>query len=164
MTHWLALALSSLLAVIVAAPAYAHGLAGKRFFPSTIAIEDPFVSDKLTLSTTVIVFSGLAGGSQTFVATTKGGGEIIASATANCLVTPGSARGVNDPGNGHAVTCPDIRRVSSSANTTPAARPTPASDKALLSTMLKTCERLAPNAMRIPISLVRCTTEYDITP
>jgi hypothetical protein len=33
----------------VAAPAFAHGLAGKRFFPSTIAIEDPFVSDELTL-------------------------------------------------------------------------------------------------------------------
>lgn len=33
----------------LAAPAFAHGLAGKRFFPSTIAIEDPFVSDELTL-------------------------------------------------------------------------------------------------------------------
>ena len=33
----------------LAAPAFAHGLAGKRFFPSTLAIEDPFVSDELTL-------------------------------------------------------------------------------------------------------------------
>ncbi|HEU5194887.1 MAG TPA: hypothetical protein VFW70_09135, partial [Methylomirabilota bacterium] len=49
MTHWLALALSSLLVLTAAVPAYAHGLAGKRFFPSTLATEDPFVSDELTL-------------------------------------------------------------------------------------------------------------------
>src|SRR5689334_3500792 len=42
------LALSSLL-LAGAVPAGAHGLAGKRFFPSTIAIDDPFVSDELTL-------------------------------------------------------------------------------------------------------------------
>lgn len=29
--------------------AWAHGLAGKRFFPATIAIEDPFVADELSL-------------------------------------------------------------------------------------------------------------------
>lgn len=39
----------SLLILWPAVPAGAHGLAGKRFFPSTIAIEDPFVSDELTL-------------------------------------------------------------------------------------------------------------------
>jgi hypothetical protein len=33
----------------LAGPASAHGLAGKRFFPSTIAIDDPFISDELTL-------------------------------------------------------------------------------------------------------------------
>jgi hypothetical protein len=32
-----------------AAPAQAHGLAGKRFFPATLAIEDPFVADELSL-------------------------------------------------------------------------------------------------------------------
>ncbi len=32
-----------------AAPAGAHGLAGKRFFPSTLAIDDPFVTDELSL-------------------------------------------------------------------------------------------------------------------
>jgi len=42
------LALSTLL-LAGAVPAGAHGLAGKRFFPSTIAIDDPFVSDELTL-------------------------------------------------------------------------------------------------------------------
>jgi len=31
--------------------AFAHGLAGKRFFPATIATEDPFVADELSLPT-----------------------------------------------------------------------------------------------------------------
>ena len=46
-----ALAVVVSLAVLLglAGPVSAHGLAGKRFFPSTIAIEDPFVSDELTL-------------------------------------------------------------------------------------------------------------------
>jgi hypothetical protein len=33
------------------AQAIAHGLAGKRFFPSTLTIDDPFVSDELSLPT-----------------------------------------------------------------------------------------------------------------
>ena len=45
----LALVVSLLLLMSLAGPAHAHGLAGKRFFPSTLAIEDPFVSDELTL-------------------------------------------------------------------------------------------------------------------
>ena len=32
-------------------PALAHGLAGKRFFPATIATDDPFVADELSLPT-----------------------------------------------------------------------------------------------------------------
>jgi hypothetical protein len=39
----------SLLVLGSAGPVSAHGLAGKRFFPSTLATEDPFVSDELTL-------------------------------------------------------------------------------------------------------------------
>jgi hypothetical protein len=42
-------AVSSLLVVAVTVPAGAHGLAGKRFFPSTLAVEDPFVADELSL-------------------------------------------------------------------------------------------------------------------
>ncbi len=33
----------------VAGVASAHGLAGKRFFPATLAVDDPFVSDELSL-------------------------------------------------------------------------------------------------------------------
>src|SRR5438046_9228299 len=30
---------------------WAHGFAGKRFFPATLVIEDPFVADELSLPT-----------------------------------------------------------------------------------------------------------------
>ncbi|MCI0400851.1 MAG: hypothetical protein L0Z68_06075 [Gammaproteobacteria bacterium] len=36
---------------LVAEPACAHGFAGKRFFPATVTIEDPFVADELSLPT-----------------------------------------------------------------------------------------------------------------
>jgi hypothetical protein len=39
------------LALAVPAIAGAHGFAGKRFFPATLATEDPFVADELTLPT-----------------------------------------------------------------------------------------------------------------
>jgi hypothetical protein len=35
----------------VSAPALAHGVIGARFFPATLATEDPFVSDELSLPT-----------------------------------------------------------------------------------------------------------------
>src|SRR5262249_45350726 len=31
------------------APAWAHGVVGNRFFPATLAIDDPFVADELSL-------------------------------------------------------------------------------------------------------------------
>ena len=34
-----------------AGTAGAHGMAGKRFFPATLAIDDPFVADELSLPT-----------------------------------------------------------------------------------------------------------------
>ena len=36
---------------IAASPAFAHGYAGKRFFPATILLEDPFVADELGFPT-----------------------------------------------------------------------------------------------------------------
>jgi hypothetical protein len=32
-------------------PTLAHGFAGNRFFPATLAIDDPFVADELSLPT-----------------------------------------------------------------------------------------------------------------
>jgi hypothetical protein len=45
--HVIALAIAQLLA----AGAFAHGVVGKRFFPATLAVEDPFVADELSLPT-----------------------------------------------------------------------------------------------------------------
>ena len=39
------------LVVLTATAAQAHGLIGKRFFPATLAIDDPFVADELSLPT-----------------------------------------------------------------------------------------------------------------
>jgi hypothetical protein len=44
------LACGALLAA-AAGSAYAHGFAGKRFFPATLATDDPFVADELSLPT-----------------------------------------------------------------------------------------------------------------
>jgi len=43
----------ALVALVLAVPAIAqaHGFAGKRFFPATLATEDPFVADELSLPT-----------------------------------------------------------------------------------------------------------------
>ncbi len=38
-----------LLAVVHAGPVHAHGMIGQRFIPSTLAVEDPFVSDEIDL-------------------------------------------------------------------------------------------------------------------
>src|SRR5262249_13961413 len=35
------------------APAWAHGIAGQRFFPATLTIDDPFVADELSLPSVV---------------------------------------------------------------------------------------------------------------
>ena len=47
---WLCLAFSLSLSLILLIPvsSSAHGLAGKRFFPTTLSVEDPFVSDELS--------------------------------------------------------------------------------------------------------------------
>ena len=45
-------ALLALTAVVLAAPAAeGHGLIGKRFFPATLGVDDPFVADELSLPT-----------------------------------------------------------------------------------------------------------------
>ena len=43
------LGLALTVAYLLPSPAWAHGFAGKRFFPSTFAVEDPFVSDEFSL-------------------------------------------------------------------------------------------------------------------
>lgn len=54
MNHaWIVVPLAAglLLLLLAAERALAHGTAGKRFFPATLAVEDPFVADELSLPT-----------------------------------------------------------------------------------------------------------------
>ena len=37
--------------VLIASPAWGHGFVGQRFFPATLAVDDPFVADELSLPT-----------------------------------------------------------------------------------------------------------------
>ncbi|MFD2273810.1 hypothetical protein ACFS07_29900 [Undibacterium arcticum] len=39
---------AALIQALCVAPSHAHGFVGKRFFPATIAIDDPFVADELS--------------------------------------------------------------------------------------------------------------------
>jgi hypothetical protein len=47
---------------MVATPVHAHGFAGKRFFPATLATDDPFVADELSLPTIFYQKSPAVGG------------------------------------------------------------------------------------------------------
>jgi hypothetical protein len=51
--QWRVLASATLVVLVFVAPrlADAHGFAGKRFFPATLATDDPFVADELSLPT-----------------------------------------------------------------------------------------------------------------
>lgn len=46
---WAGLGAVLLMVALAAEPVGAHGLAGRRFFPATLVIEDPFVADELAL-------------------------------------------------------------------------------------------------------------------
>src|SRR5882672_3648491 len=46
-----ACALALALSIAASPAAQAHGLIGKRFFPATLAVDDPFVADELSLPT-----------------------------------------------------------------------------------------------------------------
>lgn len=49
--HWVGAASCALACGLMHEGASAHGFAGKRFFPATMATEDPFVADELSLPT-----------------------------------------------------------------------------------------------------------------
>jgi hypothetical protein len=49
--HVLPIACSLAFGVVTTEGAFAHGFAGKRFFPATLVTEDPFVADELSLPT-----------------------------------------------------------------------------------------------------------------
>src|SRR3990172_3429408 len=55
---WCAFGLFLSLILLMPVNSWAHGFAGKRFFPTTLAIEDPFVSDELSFLVSHIKESG----------------------------------------------------------------------------------------------------------
>ena len=60
-------ALRSALSVVLAlvpATSFAHGVAGQRFFPTTFAVDDPFMNDELSLLVHSLETSGEAEGSK----------------------------------------------------------------------------------------------------
>ena len=85
MIRVLALVLSLLVLPLLAAPADAHGLAGRRFFPSTLAIEDPFVSDELTLPN-ILHIKRPASGDEPATRETEVSGEL----SKRMMVSPGN--------------------------------------------------------------------------
>jgi hypothetical protein len=46
---WLSVCLSMLLILLMPVSSFAHGLAGKRFFPTTFQVDDPFISDEFSV-------------------------------------------------------------------------------------------------------------------
>src|SRR5712692_11428617 len=48
---FIAIILAVLFTLLSASQAFAHGFAGKRFFPATLQTDDPFVADELSLPT-----------------------------------------------------------------------------------------------------------------
>lgn len=53
--NWASSLTIALAGLVVSQPAYAHGIAGNRFFPGTLTFDDPAVADEAILPN----FSGL---------------------------------------------------------------------------------------------------------
>ena len=58
---FIAIILAVLFTLLSASQAFAHGFAGKRFFPATIQTDDPFVADELSLPTVSTILNPAAG-------------------------------------------------------------------------------------------------------
>jgi hypothetical protein len=103
------------LAVAVAATASgvasAHGLAGKRFFPATLATDDPFVADELSLPT--ISHIKLPGTGDTPPTKETGlSGEFSKRLSPNLGLSLGGTFKFLDPDDGHVVSGFDNMEVS----------------------------------------------------
>jgi hypothetical protein len=54
----------SILTAVIPATLYAHGVAGQRFFPTTFAVDDPFISDEFSVLYNSIKMNDEAGGAR----------------------------------------------------------------------------------------------------
>src|SRR5262244_1125729 len=64
--RYMAMLIGVALALGAAPAALAHGLIGQRFFPATLAIDDPFVADELSLPTVSFMPFGRSGDAPAF--------------------------------------------------------------------------------------------------
>ena len=78
--------LLAIAALVPTTPALAHGFAGQRFFPATIATDDPFVADELSLPTVSTIRNSGPGGGQ----------EIDISADLAKRITPSFGLGIGE--------------------------------------------------------------------
>lgn len=87
---WAALMALAMTVGPASSAAWAHGLAGRRFFPATLVIEDPFVADELALPS----FSTIKGpeGRETSI-----GAELAKSITPSLGVSVGAEYLILDP-------------------------------------------------------------------
>lgn len=81
---------------------HGHGLIGKRFFPATLAIEDPFVADELALPTVFSLRRPEEGGGT--VRETVISGELSKRLSRDLGVSVGGAFAILDPDEGQTVT------------------------------------------------------------
>jgi hypothetical protein len=97
--RWVGLAAGMVTAILLLAPAasWAHGLAGKRFFPTTLAVEDPFVSDELSF----VPSYGKENGEEGSIATTALGVDFSKRIVGNFGISLGEEyRSVKASGDG----------------------------------------------------------------
>ena len=99
----IAVTISAIAAVLTAASTVdAHGLAGKRFFPSTLTIDDPFVADELSLPTFLHIKQPGEEGGPSFLETVISA-ELQKRLTPNLGLNLGGAFVIQDPDGGKSV-------------------------------------------------------------
>ena len=60
-----AICISFLILSAIPTTSFAHGVAGQRFFPTTFAVDDPFVSDEFSVLYNFLKVNDEAGGPRT---------------------------------------------------------------------------------------------------
>jgi len=88
---------------LIPGPAGAHGLAGKRFFPATLAVDDPFVADELSFPSILYTKNPSTDDSHA-ARETQIGGELSKRLTPNLGVSLGGRLIHLDPDSGPATT------------------------------------------------------------
>jgi hypothetical protein len=109
--HFAVLLWATALVVAAAGHASAHGLIGQRFFPATLAIDDPFVADELSLPTVLHIKNrGSAEGPPSLQ--TDLSGEFSKRLSPNLGVSLGGTYTLLDPDPGKSVSGFDNMEVS----------------------------------------------------